>query len=121
MMNLQLASLMLFAPDLDRATVFYRDVLGMTVTARTERQVTLSVGGIALDIFRCGHSGAAGNYANEPRSVFVFGVADIEAALAHLRSHGVTLIHAVPVLTEQSRYAAFVDPFGNVHELAQPR
>ena len=49
------------------------------------------------------------------RSVFVFEVGPIEAAMDDLRRKGVYFLHDRPAENEFSRYAAFTDPFGIVH------
>jgi len=118
-MNLSLESLMIFVPDLARARRFYRDVLGFAVTAESERRVTFLVGTLEMTAFLCERHGQIGDYANEARSVFVFRVEAIKAAMAEMRAQGVVFIHAEPVRGEGVRYAAFVDPFGNVHEIAE--
>lgn len=118
-MNLRLGSLMLFAPDLPVAKAFYSEVLGLPLVAETDRRLTFRVSRFDLDIFRCEKDGAVGDYANEPRAVFVFAVEDIASTLTELRERGVRVLHSEPVEAEGVRYAAFADPFGNVHELAQ--
>ena len=76
--------------------------------------------GAALVAFRCERDGAVGDYAREGRAVFVFGVPSVEEAMRKLRAHGVAFLHDVPAEGPLGRYAAFVDPFGIVHEIQEP-
>ena len=57
------------------------------------------------------------DYSNAARSVFVFEVESIEKVLAELRAKGVEFLHDEPAENDFSRYAAFCNSFGNVHEI----
>ncbi len=46
---------------------------------------------------------------------------DLESSLKDLKSKGVELIHETPQDCPVGVYAAFRDPFGNVHELIEFR
>jgi glyoxylase I family protein len=119
-MILGLSSLMIFVTDLEQARVFYRDIVGLAVESESDRCITFRVGDVALEAYLCEKPGQAGDYANEARSVFVFRVESIDAAFEHLQAKGVVFLHTTPVRSDSGRYAAFLDPFGNVHEIFEP-
>lgn len=114
---MRLKSLMIFAPDLAMARRFYVDVLGLRVTSESDQSLILTLENAELLVFPCAKEGSVGDYANEPRSVFVFDVPDVAREMERLRLEGVRFLHETPVQTDRGRYAAFEDPFGNVHEL----
>lgn len=113
--------IMIFVPNLSKARTFYEEVLGFTVVAQTQTWLSFAGAGCDFVAYKCEKSATVGDYANESRSVFVFKVPDLDASLAHLRAHNVTVLHATPGCNEDGRYAAFVDPFGIVHEIFEPR
>ena len=111
---------LIFVPDIPRAKAFYRDVLGLSLRKETEEQLVFTGSGWTLLAFRCDKSGSVGDYANEPRSVLVFEVDSIERTMRDLAGKGVQFLHAEPSRNEFGRYAAFTDPFNNVHEIFEP-
>ena len=116
---LKLTQLMVFVPDLEQARAFYGGVLGFPVTAEGEGHLVFGHEGAALVAFRCERAGAVGDYAREGRAVFVFGVPSVDEAMHALRARGVAFLHDVPAEGPLGRYAAFVDPFGIVHEVQE--
>jgi catechol 2,3-dioxygenase-like lactoylglutathione lyase family enzyme len=114
---MRLGRALIFVPDIPRARTFYRDVLGLHLRQETAQHLVFTINGWTLIAFRCGKDGRIGDYANEPRSVLVFEVPSIERAMAELAARGVEFLHAEPGRNEFGRYAAFTDPFNNVHEI----
>ena len=114
-----LAHLMVFVPDLDRARAFYSGVLGFPVTAEGDGYLVFGHAGCDLVAFKGDRDGAVGDYSREGRAVFVFGVPSVAATMEALRSRGVAFLHDVPATGPLGRYAAFVDPFGIVHEIQE--
>jgi glyoxylase I family protein len=114
---MKLSHLMIFAPDLDAAQHFYGDVLGFTFVCALDHGLRFEGEGCHLDIFRCERPGQVGDYSKEGRTVFVFEVPDLAGRMADLSSKGVRFLHHTPGENAFGRYAAFVDPFDNVHEL----
>jgi glyoxylase I family protein len=39
--------------------------------------------------------------------------------MRNMKAKGVHFLHAVPAENDFCRYAAFADPFGNVHEISE--
>lgn len=115
--NVKLKQIMIFVPDLPVAKRFYRDVLGFTVASENDNSLSFKGAGCEFTAYKCKKASAPGDYANEARAVFVFEVPDLGAALEKLRAQHVTILHSTPGENEQGRYAAFVDPFGIVHEI----
>jgi catechol 2,3-dioxygenase-like lactoylglutathione lyase family enzyme len=121
---MRLGRALIFVPDIPRAKAFYRDVLGLSLRRETAEHLvfstTTSSSSWTLIVFRCDKSGSIGDYANEPRSVLVFEVDSIESAMRELAGKGVQFLHSEPGRNEFGRYAAFTDPFKNVHEIFEP-
>lgn len=117
-----IADIYLNVQDMDRAVAFYREVLGLRI-AESDAWWTSCYAGT----FRIGLHGTGGqplppipHDAHGPHcgAILTFAVADIDAAVARLRSHGVT------VLGEISRnpwgdIAVFQDSEGNILKLMQ--
>lgn len=118
---MNLRQIMVFVPDLAEAKRFYCEVLGFGLAEETATRLTFDHPGCAFVAYLCDTGTEVRNYSREARSVFVFEVASIDRSLSALRERGVTVLHDVPSENDQGRYAAFVDPFGNVHEVWEPR
>jgi catechol 2,3-dioxygenase-like lactoylglutathione lyase family enzyme len=121
MRQLRLAKMMLFVTDLDEAERFYSGVLGFPVRARSDGRLSLGHDGCELVAYACAKNASPEDYAEVARSVFVFGVTSIDSVFAELKAKGVRFLHEQPAKNAWCRYAAFVDPFGNVHEISEPR
>ncbi|HEX8696469.1 MAG TPA: VOC family protein [Longimicrobium sp.] len=118
---MRLGKLMIFVPDLGAAKRFYSDVLGFPLRAEAEDRLVFAHPECDLVAFRCDRPGTVGDYAREARSVFVFEVPSVDAAMRDLTAKGVEFLHWAPAENSMGRYAAFVDPFGIVHEVFEPR
>jgi catechol 2,3-dioxygenase-like lactoylglutathione lyase family enzyme len=103
--------------DLDRSLAFYRDVLGLKVLDENPNSVRLGAGATQLSIFKRppverGHTTAH------------FEVADIEAAVAELKTRGAVFeeydtpylktVNGIAPMGPIARGAWFKDPDGNV-------
>jgi catechol 2,3-dioxygenase-like lactoylglutathione lyase family enzyme len=96
--------LMLYAPDVERATAFYRDVLdGGVIEEAYPHWARVRVANIDIGL----HAGEAAGMGGEP----AFRVHDIAAFRAHLEAAGVALdeYHQIPGGVKM----AFADPSGN--------
>ena len=116
---MRLLKLMMFASDLKRAKEFYENVLGFPLNSETENSLTFLSDDLNLTIFKCEYDSTIDNYAQTARSVFVFEVDSIAKEFANLKAKGVNFLHKIPAENENCFYAAFQDPFGNVHEIAE--
>jgi catechol 2,3-dioxygenase-like lactoylglutathione lyase family enzyme len=113
--------------DLDRATAFYRDKLGLELFDRLDDipanpEARFSVGDGTLSIYKSVGAGQARH------TLAAFVVDDIDAAVRGLRDAGVTMEeYDMPGLKTQdgiatlgrSRGAWFKDPDGNILAIAQ--
>ena len=116
---MKLATLMVLTPDLDEARRFYAEGLGFTVLGQNERLLVLEHDGAAFHVFKCAAPAPPARHGETAASVFVFGVEDIDSAMADLRTKGIAFIHDRPARNAYGRYAAFHAPGGNVHELLE--
>jgi catechol 2,3-dioxygenase-like lactoylglutathione lyase family enzyme len=112
---------MIFVSDLAEAKHFYCDVLGFPLESENENRLKFAHEGCDFIAFKCEKDASVEDYSNVARSVFVFEVASIDEALRDLRGKGVRFLHADAAENDFSRYAAFLDPFGNVHEIFEPK
>ena len=119
MRPLRLAEMMIFVTNLEEAKRFYSDVLGFPVRAQSDGRLELGHDGCKLVAYTCDRNASPEDYAEVARSVFVFGVSSIDAVFAELKHKGVRFLHEQPAQNPFCRYAAFVDPFGNVHEISE--
>ena len=63
------------------------------------------------------HDAPPTEHGSSASTTFVFEVPELAAAMTDLKSKGIRFLHATPAANEWGRYAAFLDPFGNVLEL----
>ena len=110
---------MIFVTDLQVAKQFYGQVLGFRLKSEQSNQLTFSHDDCNLVAFKCEKNTVVGDYSQEARSVFVFEVASIDQAFRDLKARGVRFLHDHPARNSFAQYAAFVDPFGIVHEISQ--
>lgn len=108
---------MIFVTDIEKAKWFYSELLGLQTTLEQDNKLTFALDGCPLVAFKCEKNGEIGDYSNEARSVLVFEVESVEKTFHDMKSKGVRFLHDNPT---EGRYAAFVDPFGNIHEIAEP-
>ena len=114
---MKLGKIMIFVSDFEEAKRFYRDVLGFRIKTETADRLEFAHEGVDFIAFKCEKNAVIEDYSNIARSVLVFEVESIEKALEDMRKKGVGFLHDRPAENEFSRYAAFADPFGNVHEI----
>ena len=94
------------APDLASAKAWYTQVLGVTPYFDQPFYVGFEVGGFELGLLPDATPATSG-----PQPLW--GVADIEAALAQLLALGAAPLEPIADVGEGIRVAAVADPFGN--------
>lgn len=114
---MRLGKIMIFVSDLSEGKRFYCDVLGFPLKRETADRLDLMHEGCDFVVFKCEKDSMIEDYSNMARSVFVFEVTSVKSEMCRLRFAGVHFLHSEPAENEFSRYAAFSDPFGNVHEI----
>jgi predicted enzyme related to lactoylglutathione lyase len=106
-MFLGLRTVIYRAPDLARARAWYSEVLGVAPYFDEPFYVGFNVGGyeLGLDPNADAPAGPGGATA-------YWGVANLDAALAHMQAHGATVISAAQDVGGGIRVATVADPFG---------
>lgn len=104
--------------DRIRATAFYRDTLGFTLTSENGLAAVFDIGGMTM------HLSAVADFTPHGHTVLGFKVADVEAAVVALRARGVAFntyphfnqdrLAILNVPGTAVRVAWFNDPDGNV-------
>jgi lactoylglutathione lyase len=121
----ELEVITLFVEDLSATRAFYTDVFGLQVIYTDNESavvkfknvlINLLVASEAHDLIAPAPVAAAGTGA---RALLTINVNDVDAVVAELAEHGVTLINGPVDQTWGRRTAAFADPAGNVWEIAQ--
>jgi len=118
---MKLGMIMIFVSDLEKAKSFYRDVLGFPIKSQRADRVEFVHDGCDFIAFKCDEDATVEGYSRGARSVLVFEVASLDRSLSELRAKGVSFLHQEPAENEFCRYVAMLDPFGNVHELYEPK
>lgn len=114
---MKLGMLLIFVSDLTEAKHFYCNLLGFPLKEERNDRIEFIHEGCDFVAFKCDSNAIVENYSQVARSTFVFEVESIDETFQSLRSKGVRFLHETPNENDRSRYAAFVDPFGNVHEI----
>ena len=111
--------LLIFVSDLETAKDYYGNVLNFSLKAESKTSLTFISGDQDLIAFKCESDSLVENYSQTARSVFVFEVDSISEEFSKLKQKGVIFLHDKPSENEFCFYAAFRDPFGNVHEIVE--
>jgi len=102
--------------DLDRATAFYRDVLGLRFLFGVPGMAFFDCGGVRLML-----GTASSPEYDHPSSILYFRVTDIEAGHRRLVEKGVAIVSPPRVIAPMPDHdlwmTAFRDSEGNVHQL----
>jgi len=117
---LKLGRIHVFAPDLETAAAFYRDILGLRLVDTHDRLLRFAGENFEIDVFECERAADVHGYSRVAGSSVSFEVASVDHAMQDLRAKGVNVLHEVPnTAADGTRYAAFADPFGSVFELIE--
>jgi len=108
--------------DMDLAIDFYCNNLGFEVKSKQYYPdiVRLDHEGFFLLLYRVSEP-AHIHYPHVAQTMINIQTDDLAASLRDLKSKGAELIHETPQACPAGIYAAFRDPFGNVHELLEFR
>ncbi|UCF07164.1 MAG: VOC family protein [Thermoplasmata archaeon] len=108
-------------PDMDRGIEWYCDVLGFKVASEHYNYpvaVDLVHEGCRLLLHRTSKA-AQIDYPNVAQTLICIQTDDIITSMNDLKDKDVELVHESPQKFPAGLYAAFKDPFGNVHELVE--
>jgi catechol 2,3-dioxygenase-like lactoylglutathione lyase family enzyme len=102
--------------DVERATAFYRDVLGLPLLFAVSGMAFFECGGVRLML-----GTASSPELDHPSSIFYFRVSDIQAGYRGLIEHRVEIVAPprliAPMPTHDLWMTGFRDSEGNIHEL----
>ncbi|HLZ51060.1 MAG TPA: VOC family protein [Candidatus Acidoferrum sp.] len=102
--------------DVERATAFYRDVLGLRLLFTVPSMAFFDCGGVRLML----GTASSAEY-DHPSSILYFRVSDINAGHQRLVAHGAEIIAPprliAPMPTHDLWMTAFRDSEGNIHQL----
>ena len=118
---MKLGIMMIFVTDLAVARDFYCDVLGFPLLSEDANRLEFEHSGCRFIAYKCETNSSIEGYSTAARSVFVFEVPSIDQSFRDMRLKGVRFLHGEPAENEFSRYAAFADPFGNIHEIYESK
>jgi len=102
--------------DVERATAFYRDVLGLPLLFSVPGMAFFDCGGVRLML-----GTASSPELDHPSSIFYFRVPDIQAGYQRLLKHSVEIVAPprliAPMPTHDLWMTGFKDSEGNIHQL----
>jgi lactoylglutathione lyase len=109
--------------DMDKAIDWYSNILGFEVSKEHYYHP------VAVDLVHEGcrlllHEAdkpAQIDYPNVAQTLICIQTDDLISSMSDLKNKGVEFIHETPQKLPAGVYAAFKDPFGNVHELVEFR
>ena len=107
----------IWTEDVERLVGFYRDTLGLDLRGYHEGWANFAWGEMRLNLGL--HNGVKGQAGDPYRIMISFGVSDIDAEYARLRSAGVEFIRLPELEHWGGRVATFRDPDGNILQLLQ--
>jgi catechol 2,3-dioxygenase-like lactoylglutathione lyase family enzyme len=122
-MMLKITMVQINVSDMDQAIAWYRDVLGFEVAKEHDHYpvaVDLVHEGCRLLLHRAERA-AQIDYPDVAQTLICLQTDDIAASMDSMRQRGAELLHDVPQPFPAGLFAAFRDPFGNVHELVELR
>ena len=119
---MRISAILINVCDMDKAIDFYSNKLGFAVQSRKlyPQMVRLEHDHIALILFLVPRP-VTFDYPKVAQTLLNFETRDLVAGIRELKSRGVEFIHGSPQPCPEGVYAAFRDPFGNVHELLEAR
>lgn len=102
--------------DVERATAFYRDVLGLRLLFTVPSMAFFDCGGVRLML-----GTPSSPELDHPSSIFYFRVSDIQAGYQHLVQQGAEIVAPprliAPMPDHDLWMTAFKDTEGNIHQL----
>ena len=108
--------------DMDEAIRFYSDILGFDVEDRQwyPHIIQLVHEGVPLILNKVERS-ANIDYPNQAQTLLNIETKDLVKSIEGFKDNDVELVHETPQDCPVGVFAAFKDPFGNVHELLEFR
>jgi len=108
--------------DMDRAVLFYRDVLKLEVVERSDHWSALELGGTRIGLHWTGGAEVPGvprdAHGARTGGTLTLRTTSIRSEREHLEAHGVTVLGASD--NDWGKVLVFEDPDGNVLKLMEP-
>ena len=119
-----IGAITLFTEDLPGSKAFYADVFGLQQVFEDEVSVAFSFNGTIINVLAVSAARelvapATPGTPGGPRLEFSIEVDDVDAVVAELTAHGVTLLNGPIDRPWGLRTASFADPAGHVWEIGQ--
>ena len=115
----------LFTEDLEQAKKFYQNVYGLPVDFEDANSAVFKFGGTLVNLLRITEAKAlieparVADRESGARAVFTINVDDVDEMCAELASRGVKLLNGPIDRPWGIRTASFIDPAGNIWEIAK--
>jgi predicted enzyme related to lactoylglutathione lyase len=124
--NMTVAAITVFVEDLGACREFYGAVFGVDPIFSDDHSTAYRMGGTVLNLLQIAAADelvapATPGVPGGPRSVFTIEVDDVDDTAALLAQRGATLLNGPMDRPWGIRTASFVDPAGQVWELAGPK
>ena len=115
----------LFTENLAEAKEFYQKVFGLPIDYEDPNSAVFKFGGTLVNLLKISEAkgliepGKVATREAGARHVFTISVDDVDAMCAQLVKHGVTLLNGPMDRPWGIRTASFMDPAGNIWEIAK--
>lgn len=117
---MKVAACQIGVTDMDEAIRFYVDVMGMTIVSRSAYpemvELRLEDLTVVLGMVERPNNGL---YGKNAQSYLILSTEDLTRTCERLRTLGVRFLFEEPQKFGPIQFTAFLDPFGNPHELIQ--
>jgi len=115
----------LFTENLEQTKEFYQNVFGLPIHFEDPNSAVFKFGNTLINLLRISEAneliepGKVANRESGARYVLTIGVEDVDAMCAELAKRGVELLNGPMDRPWGIRTASFMDPAGNIWEIAQ--
>ncbi len=118
--GLKFFQLQVYVTDIEKAVEFYGSNFGFTEISRNYLPQTMPMQfGDTRVVFHKVDKKADVNYPADAQTFMVFKVSNLKSFMKKLKDNKTELLHNEPQKAAPGMYAAFRDPFGNVHEILE--
>lgn len=121
----EIFAITLFTENLEQAKEFYQNTFGLPVDYEDSNSAVFKFGGTLVNLLKISEAkeliepAKVANRESGARYVFTIHVDDVDALCTKLVSHGVKLLNGPMDRPWGVRTASFMDPAGNIWEIAK--